>query len=196
MQWDERYSEAGYAYGTEPNDFLRSVEDQIPRARVLSVAEGEGRNAVYLATRGCTVTAVDSSAVGLAKAEQLAADQQVSITLVEADLNDFDPGDEKWDAVISIFCHLPHKQRAGLYRKLVRALKPGGVLVLEAYIPKQLQFATGGPPSADLMPTLAMLRDELEGLSLEHARELEREVIEGKHHFGHAAVVQVFARKP
>jgi len=196
MQWDERYSEPGYAYGTEPNDYLRSVQSRVPRMQVLSVAEGEGRNAVYLATKGCQVTAVDASSVGLSKAEQLAAEHQVSITPVVSDLNEYDPGEEKWDAVISIFCHLPHTQRARMYQKLVRSLKSGGVLVLEAYIPRQLEFATGGPPSAELMPTLDMLREELQGLVFEQAQELEREVVEGTHHFGHAAVVQVFARKP
>lgn len=195
MEWDERYSEPGYAYGTEPNDYLVSVCGSIPDGKVLSLAEGEGRNAVYLAEQGFAVTAIDSSRVGLEKANDLARDRGTSIETRVMDLAGFDPGFEQWDAVVSIFCHLPHAQRRVLYKKIVPSLKPGGVLVLEAYIPKQLEFATGGPPVAEMMPTLDMLRQELQGLSFEVAHEIERDVIEGKYHHGRAAVVQILARK-
>jgi len=193
--WDERYSEEGFAYGTEPNDFLVTVADQIPGKRVLSVAEGEGRNAVFLARRGFDVTAVDSSRVGLEKARQLAAEQGLQLETIVADLSAYDPGIEQWDAVVSIFCHLPAPLRKQLHKKIVAALKTGGILALEAYHPRQLEFDTGGPKSAELMPTLDDLHSELAGLRFIIGREIEREVIEGKYHFGQAAVIQVLAVK-
>ena len=195
MQWDERYSEPGYAYGTQPNDFLVAMAARIPPGKVLSLAEGEGRNAVFLAQQGCQVTAVDASLVGLRKAQALAQEKELAIQTVHTDLNEYEPGVEQWDAIVSICCHLPTPQRAALHRKVVAALKPGGVLVLEAYIPRQLQFATGGPPTAELMVTLDALREELQGLRLELAQELERDVCEGKYHHGRGAVVQVLASK-
>jgi SAM-dependent methyltransferase len=195
MQWDERYSEPGYAYGTEPNDYLVDMAKDIPQGKVLSLAEGEGRNAIFLAQLGCDVTAVDSSAVGMHKAQELAYDKNLAIQTVVMDLKDYDPGIEQWDAVVSIFCHMPPVQRAELHHRVIRALKPGGVFILEAYIPRQLEFATGGPGAAELMMSLASLQQELQGLELEVAHEIERDVHEGKYHHGRAAVVQILARK-
>jgi len=195
MQWDERYSEPGYAYGTEPNDYLVEMAGLLPPGKLLSVAEGEGRNAAYLAQLGHDVTAVDSSRVGMQKAEELAQSRKLAIQTIVADLNEYQPGIEQWDAIVSIFCHLPVAQRSVLHQKLVAALKPGGVLLLEAYTPRQLQFGTGGPGSADLMMTLEALQTELAGLQLEVAQEIDREVNEGQYHHGQAAVVQILARK-
>lgn len=194
--WDARYSGAEYVYGTAPNDFLVSVAAQIPKGRVLSLAEGEGRNAVYLAGLGYEVLAIDSSAVGLGKARRLAEERGVAIETRVADLAEFAIEAERWDAVVSIFCHLPSAVRADLHRKVVAGLRPGGVLVLEAYTPAQLKLKTGGPPSEDLLMTLSALRRELQGLRFIHAQELERDVIEGTHHTGRGAVVQVVAIKP
>lgn len=195
MQWDERYSEPGYAYGTEPNDYLVEMAGLLPPGKLLSVAEGEGRNAAYLAQLGHDVTAVDSSHVGMQKAEELAQSRKLAIQTIVADLNEYQPGIEQWDAIVSIFCHLPVAQRSVLHQKLVAALKPGGIMLLEAYTPRQLQFGTGGPGSADLMMTLEALQIELAGLQLEIAQEIDREVNEGQYHHGQAAVVQIFARK-
>lgn len=195
MDWDERYSEAGFAYGESPNDYLVSVTQEVTGKQVLSLAEGEGRNAVYLAKQGYEVTAVDSSGIGLEKAQALAQKSQVNIKTVVADLADFMPGIEQWDAVVSIFCHLPTTIREQLHKKVIAALRPGGVLILEAYRPQQLEFATGGPGDAGLMMTLEQLEKELHGLTFEIAHEIERDVIEGKYHHGRAAVVQILARK-
>lgn len=155
--WDERYSQAEYVYGKNPNDFLVAVVEQIPQGRVLCLAEGEGRNAVYLAQQGCQVTAVDASAVGLEKARKLAAERSVEIETIVADLSDFSIQPNAWDAIVSIFCHLPPIVRAKVHRQVVAGLRPRGVFVLEAYTPRQLDFKTGGPPQADLMMTLATL---------------------------------------
>jgi len=193
--WNERYSEPGYAFGETPNDFLVSVADRIPSGKILSIGEGEGRNAVFLASRGYQVSAVDASAVGLQKAHELAEKNKVEISTEVMDLADFDPGKNQWQGVVSIFCHIPIDIRHSLYRRLIDSLVPGGVFVLESYTPDQLKFATGGPPTADLMMTVDALREELSGLQLEIAHEIERDVIEGRYHHGRAAVVQTLGFK-
>jgi glycine/D-amino acid oxidase-like deaminating enzyme len=162
---------------------------------VLCVAEGEGRNAVYLAQAGCEVVAIDASRVGLDKAARLARQCGVHIDTVVADLADFAIQPHSWDAVVSIFCHLAPQLRKALHRRVVTGLRRGGVLVLEAYRPEQIRYATGGPAKADMMPSLAELRDELEGLEFQHAVEIVRDVSEGKYHTGKGAVVQVVAVK-
>jgi len=193
--WDKRFSEPGYAYGTEPNGFLASVADQIPQGKVLCLAEGEGRNAVYLAGLGYDVTAVDTSTVGLAKAEALAKDRGVTIDVVNADLADYpiDPG--VWQGIVSIFCHQPPIVRAALHERCLRGLAPGGVFVLEGFTPRQLELGTGGPKSRELLMELEIIRQELPGLRLEIGREIERDVVEGTYHKGTAAVVQILAVK-
>ena len=194
--WDERYDCEDYLYGTAPNDFLVSMHDQLPVGRTLCVAEGEGRNAVWLAEQGHRVVAVDASRVGLAKARNLARERGVSIETVVAELGNFALPAESFDLVVSIFAHLPGSARRKLHRNIVQALRPGGMLLLEAYTPEQLRFGTGGPPDLDKLMPLAALRSELEGLHFNHALECEREIIEGKLHTGVGAVVQVVATRP
>lgn len=195
-QWDDRYGGGEYVYGTAPNDFLAEMAERIPRGRVLCLAEGQGRNAVFLSRLGYDVTGVDSSAVGLEMAQRLAADRGVRIETLVADLAQFDPGVAVWDGIVSIFCHLPAPLRSEVMRKVVRALRPGGVLILEAYTPDQLRFETGGPRSLDLLASLADLKSDLAGLRFDHAVEIERDVVEGKLHKGRAAVVQIVAVRP
>lgn len=196
MDWDERYSEPGFVYGTAPNEFLLSVVDRIPKGRVLSLAEGEGRNGVYLASRGYEVTGVDGSAVGLGKARELATQRGVSLATIHADLGAFAIAPEQWDGIIAIYCHLPPAIRAPLHRAAVRGLKPGGVFVLEAYSKEQLAYGTGGPPSLDMLMSLDELKEELAGLEFVHAVRLERDVREGSSHTGLASVVQILGVKP
>ena len=193
--WDERYSAAGYAYGTTPNEFLEQYFDRIPKGRVLSLAEGEGRNAVFLAQQGYTVTAVDGSSVGLSKARTLAAANNVVVDLIHADLADYDLGENQWDGIVSIFCPLPSLLRRQIYKKVELALKRNGVFLLEAYRPEQLQYGTGGGTSVDVMQTKNSLSVELAGLKFEHLVELERDVREGTYHTGIGAVVQAIAVK-
>lgn len=194
--WDERYDTADFVYGREPNAFLAEVSGMIPPGDVLCLAEGEGRNAVFLARQGHRVVAVDSSSVGLAKAARLAEESGVRIETVTADLAEFAIEPEKWDAIVSIFCHLPPQLRLALHRKAVVGLRPGGLFILEAYTPAQLALRTGGPPSEEMMMTLAGLREELVGLEFLQGREMERNVVEGRLHTGRGAVVQLVARKP
>jgi SAM-dependent methyltransferase len=194
--WDERYAEPALTYGAEPNDFLREMAPRLPGGPVLGLGEGQGRNAVFLAGLGHAVTAVDQSEVGLARARELAASRGVAIATVTADLADFDPGPGPWSGIISIFCHVPSSIRCQLYPRCAEVLAPGGALILESYTPDQPAFGTGGPKEADLLCTLAELRDLLPGLVLEVGREIVREIHEGAYHHGPGAVVQVVARKP
>jgi 2-polyprenyl-3-methyl-5-hydroxy-6-metoxy-1,4-benzoquinol methylase len=193
--WDEKYSAPDYIYGTKPNEFLSQNFNLLPKGNILCLAEGEGRNAVFLAKQGYSVTAVDGSAIGLKKAQRLADDNNVSIEFIHADLADYELGEEKWDGIVSIFCHLPVNIRQTLHQKVVTSLKQNGVMLLEAYTPEQLKHGTGGPPTADLTMTTAQLTEELKGLQFSLIQELEREVVEGTHHTGTGAVIQVIALK-
>jgi SAM-dependent methyltransferase len=194
--WDERYRQHGYAFGTEPNDFLRDVSGAIPRGAVLCIGEGPGRNAVFLAGLGLDVTAMDQSAVAMERARELAAARGVSIATEVADLGGYRIAPGAWDGIVSIFVHMPPDLRRRVHRQVVAGLRPGGVFVLEAYTPAQIGQRTGGPSTPGLLVPLADLAADLEGLTLEIGREVERDVIEGALHTGRAAVVQILARRP
>ena len=196
MNWNERYREPGFAYGTAPNEFLISVVDRIPQGKILSLAEGEGRNAVYLASLGYQVTGVDGSEVGLRKAVELATERGVAITTIQADLGEFEIEPEQWDGIIACYCHVPSAIRIPLHRAAVRGLKPGGVFVLEAFSKEQLAYDTGGPKSLDMLMSLDDLKRELAGLEIIHAVKMERDIREGRGHTGLSSVVQILAVKP
>lgn len=193
--WDQRFRESGYAYGTEPNDFLRASVAKLPPGDALCLAEGGGRNAVHLALKGHRVTAQDLSPVGLEKAQQLAQDQGVNLTCVRGDLREFKPEPESVDLVVAIWMHLEPELRALVNRRAVRALRPGGHLILEAYTPEQLRHGTGGPPNPELLITAQQLQNELQGLTWLELQETERRIEEGPLHQGQSAVVQAFGQK-
>ncbi len=193
--WEERYATDEYVYGREPNDFLRAEAHRIPKGRVLCLAEGEGRNAVFLAGLGHDVTAVDASTAGLRKAERLAREQNVSITTVHADLTTYEPEWDTFSGVVAIFAHLPVVTRRRVHGWIPKALRVGGVFLLEAYSPAQLAFDTGGPRDVHLLMTLEGLREELAPLTIDVGRELEREIHEGIFHGGRSATVQIAARR-
>lgn len=193
--WNARYARDGFVYGTEPNDLVASVAAQIPPGPVLCLAEGEGRNAVFLAARGHAVTAVDQSEVALGKAQKLAAKRGVTIETVVADLAAYRIAPGAWAGIVSIWAHLPPPLRRNVHAQAAAGLRPGGVIILEAYTPAQLAYDTGGPRSVELLMTAAQLRGELTGLEFEILREIERDVIEGGGHTGRGAVVQVLARR-
>ena len=194
--WDQRFSQRVYVYGTCPNDFLRDAIANKPKGKVLCLADGEGRNGVYLAQQGHEVTSVDISSAGLQKARDLANKRGVSIQTIVADLHIFDMGQNQWDAIVSIFCHLPTPTRLAVHKRVIKGLKPGGLFLLEAYTPAQIALGTGGPRAEDLLMTLSDLQAELCGMELVHACELERDIHEGILHNGRSSVVQVIARKP
>lgn len=194
--WNDRYEGDDYFFGTAPNDFLKSVAGEIPSdAKVLCLADGEGRNGVYLAQLDHQVTSVDMSSVGLEKAEKLAAANNISIKTIQADLSEYDLGEAQWDSVVSIFFHIPPKLQQIIYPRIIRSLKPGGLLILESYTPEQLKFGTGGPPVAELMLTFGLAQSAFGEMEFLHAEELERDVVEGAGHTGQAAVLQLLARK-
>ncbi|MFZ2727588.1 MAG: class I SAM-dependent methyltransferase [Methylococcaceae bacterium] len=193
--WDERYNTEDYVYGTTPNNFLQENINKLPKGRILSLAEGEGRNAVFLAKQGYNVTAVDSSIIGLNKAQQLAQANNVTINCIHADLAEFTMIENQWDAIISIFCPLPSHIRKELYKKVTQGLNRGGVFLLEAYTPKQVNYETGGGKNPDTMQTKKSLSDELAQLDFLHLIELERDIKEGIYHTGIGAVVQAIAIK-
>lgn len=194
--WDQRYNNETYAYGTEPNDFLLAMYNKLPTGKVLCLAEGEGRNAVWLAEKGLEVTAVDSSEVGLQKAKKLAKTRGVKINTVHADLADFKIKPNHWDVIVSIFCHIPSDLRHVVHNQCVKGLRTGGMVLLEAYTPLQLSYKTGGPLSVDLMMNVQLLSTEFSGLKFIHLQEHVRKVHEGEFHKGTGAVVQVLAIKP
>ena len=195
QMWEERYGAEEFVFGTEPNDFLRENAAALRRGNVLCVAEGEGRNAVFLAGEGFAVSSVDLTEAGVAKTLRLATERGVAVDALVGDLTEFDLGDARWDSIVSIFAHTPPSLRIDLHRRVVDALVPGGIFLLEAYTPAQVGRGTGGPQAPELTMTAKGLRVELEPLEFLRIEELERDVIEGPGHTGVGAVVQVIARK-
>ena len=194
--WEQRYSVDTDIYGTEPNEFLRANVSQLPAGVALCLAEGEGRNAVFLAESGWEVHGVELTDAGVAKTRRLAEQRGVQVQATVGELAEYDIGTNRWDLVVSIFAHMPPQVRRDLHPRVVAALNPGGMLLLEAYTPDQIGRGTGGPASADMTMTIELLRDELAGLDFIHAEELARDIVEGAGHSGVGAVVQVIARKP
>lgn len=195
--WNQRYGKDEFAYGTAPNDFLVEFAHQLPpRGRVLCLADGEGRNGVWLAQQGHAVTSVDIAAEGMAKATRLAKDKCVMLDTRVADLADFEFGTQAWDGIVSIFMHLPPKLRREVFARGVAALRPGGVVLFEAYAKGQLGRGTGGPPEIDLLVDLDEVRQEFPGCRILHAFCGLREVREGRHHSGTGEVVQLVVQKP
>ena len=195
-RWEARYSGTDdFVYGTEPNDFLREAAVGIPAGDALSIADGEGRNGVYLATLGHRVTSVDLAQAGMTKAQKLAASQGVEITTQAVDLADFDLGENRWDIIVSIWAHTPPNVRRRIHAAAASALRPGGHFILEAYTPDQIGLGSDGPKTAEIAMTLDGLRSELAGLEIEHGIEMLRVIDEGSGHNGEGAVVQVIARR-
>lgn len=194
--WNQRYAADEFAYGTEPNDFLVSVAGQFAAGgRLLCLADGEGRNGVWLARQGFAVTSVDIAQRGLDKAARMAAQHGVALRTQAADLGGFDLGLAAWDGIVSIFVHLPPRVRRDLHARCVAGLKPGGLMVFEAYGAGQLGRGTGGPPDANLLPALADIEQEFAGCRILHRFAGLREVREGRHHNGVGEVVQLVVQK-
>ena len=194
--WDERFSREEYVYGTSPNRWLEAQAGRIaPGGRVLCLGEGEGRNAVWLAGRGLAVEAVDASAVGLEKARRLAVARGVAVATVLADLADHVPPADAYDAVALTFVHLPPALRAAVHARAAAALRPGGLLVIEAFTPAQLAHSSGGPKAPELLYTADLLRGDFPTLEWDPLLEVEVELDEGPLHSGRAAVVRGCGRR-
>jgi SAM-dependent methyltransferase len=195
--WNPRFAKPEYLYGTQANDFLREQAGMLRAAsQILSLGEGEGRNAVYLAMAGHCVSALDISEEGLKKVAALAREHQVTIQPILADLEFYDIQPQRWDAIVSSFCHLHSSYRPRVMKQIVDGLAPGGWLFMEAYTPRQLELGTGGPKEIQLLCEPDELQSELNGLEFIRCLETQRPVIEGKLHTGMASVLQIVARKP
>lgn len=190
--WDEEFAKPGYRYGTEPNGFVVEMETRLPRgARVIAAGDGEGRNGVWLATQGHHVLALDASPVGLAKARALAETRGVAIETAVVDLSTYDPAPASADAVVLIYVHMPPAIRRAAHRNLVRALKPGGLVILEAFHLAQLGRTSGGPKDPAMLFDLALLKEDF-GPDIRVIQSFEGDVDldEGRGHIGRGAVVR------
>ena len=195
--WNQRFAAEGFLFGTAPNEWLREhAEVWKPGDRVLCVADGEGRNSVWLAGRGLRVDAFDIADVGVAKARRLAEDHGVAVHYEVADCDGFDWPQEAYDGVAAIFVQFadpPMRER--LFGRIVKTLKRGGTLVLQGYTPRQLEYRTGGPPLASHLYTEAMLRAAFADLEILTLREYDADVSEGSGHSGRSALIGLVGRR-
>lgn len=194
--WDSRYAKKGFAYGTQPNVYLSNNAELFKEgAKVLVLGDGEGRNGVWLAEQGCQVTSVDSSKVGVEKAQKLAAEKGVKINAILADLNEWDWPESEYDFVVIIYVHFPPGVRVLLHDKVVSAMKTGGQLIMESFTTEQLNYSSGGPPVQEMLYTAKMMQDDFKLLEIQELVECITELNEGEYHSGEAAVVRLRARK-
>lgn len=195
--WDERYSGDEYFYGTEPNAFLVSQQARLkPGMKCLAVADGEGRNGVWLAQQGLDVLSVDASPVAQAKAQRLAQQRGVQMRFAQVDLMTWDGAGETFDVVVAIFIQFVGTDlRPQQFANLKRFLKPSGLLLLQGYTPRQLDYKTGGPSQVENLYTEAMLREAFADMDILHLAEHDDIIHEGSGHSGMSALIDLVARK-
>jgi SAM-dependent methyltransferase len=195
--WDDRYATPDYIFGTEPADFLCRHAGLIPHgSRILCLAEGEGRNAAYLAGLGHHVTGLDQSAVGLAKAARLAQTRGVTVTLRQGDVMAWDGSDGPWDAVIAIFIHFVVPERSALARACARGIAPGGLFLYHGYGPGQIGMGTGGPKDPAMLADAATIAACFQDWQAVVLRDHVATLSEGTRHVGTSALVDVILRAP
>lgn len=196
--WDQRYAIDDYLFGTEPAAFLSTHADRIPDgASTLMVADGEGRNSVYLAERGLDVTSMDVSPVGAEKAKALAARRGVSVDYRVADLLEWTWESEAYDAVVAGFIQfLGPEERPAVFEGMQQTLRPGGTLLVHGYRPEQLAYGTGGPPIAENMYTEELLARSFADLDIEVLHTYDATITEGTGHDGMSALIDLVATKP
>jgi len=195
--WDERYAGGEYFFGTRPNAFMVSQHHLLkPGMSCLAVADGEGRNGVWLVEQGLKVLSVDSSAVAASKADTLAEQRGVKLDFEVADLLNWSWAENRYDVVVAIFIQFATPaQRAQLFADMKKCLKPGGLLLLQGYTPKQLEFKTGGPSNRDNLYSAADLQHDFAAMEILQLREHEMAISEGPGHSGMSALVDLVARK-
>lgn len=198
--WDQRYDRDDYLFGTEPAEFLKTHKGLLEQSQgktALSVADGEGRNSVYLAQHGLHVTAMDASPVGMDKARKLAAENNVTIDFQLADLRQWDWGAQQYDMVVAIFIQFADPAfRTEIFDGMKRALKPGGTILLHGYTPKQIDYKTGGPGVLENLYTEDMLRDAFGDMQINQITAYDKEIHEGPGHSGMSALIDLIATKP
>ncbi|MDP2144610.1 MAG: class I SAM-dependent methyltransferase [Gallionella sp.] len=195
--WNERYAGEHYHFGTEPNAFLVSQRHLLkPGMSCLAVADGEGRNGVWLAEQGLDVLSVDSSPVALEKAKRLAAERGATLTFELADLLNWEWPENRYDVVAAIFIQFVGPElRAQMFEGLKRSLKPGGLLLLQGYTPRQHEYRTGGPSQVENLYTEVMLREAFSDMEILHLVEHDSMLNEGSGHCGTSALIDLIARK-
>lgn len=195
--WDERYAGDEYFYGRKPNDFLVAQRGLLtPGLSCLAVADGEGRNGIWLAEQGLRVHCIDSSSEAQRKAKLLAREKNVQPDFEQADLLEWHWGENRFDIVAAIFIQFANpEQRALLFANIQRCLKPGGLLLLQGYTPRQLEYRTGGPSQLENLYTEAMLRTAFSDMEILQLREHDSHIEEGSGHKGMSALIDLVARK-
>lgn len=195
--WDERYAGEEYHFGTDPNAFLVSQQSLLKRGMsCLAVADGEGRNGVWLAEHGLDVLSVDSSPVAQEKARKLAQQRGVTVEFEQVDLMQWTWGENRFDMVAAIFIQFASPDlREQMFAHIKRCLKPGGLLLLQGYTPRQLHYRTGGPSLAENLYTEALLRNAFDDMEILHLREHDDIISEGSGHSGMSALIDLVARK-
>lgn len=191
--WNERFSRPGYIYGTEPNDFFKQEIQKLTPGKLLLPAEGEGRNAVYAATRGWDVTAFDPSDAGKTKAMHLAAEKGVTFQYLLADFDSVELPKQSFDVLALIYAHTYDWQT--VYPNLIKSLKPGGIIIIEVFNKSQIKNTSGGPKDPEMLPTAPLLEKALAGLSSLKVWEEQIILSEGENHQGLADVVRCVAQK-
>lgn len=196
-RWNDRFAKEGYVFGTEPNEWLRQHAAIWKKgSRILCVADGEGRNSVWLAKQGHQVDAFDISEVGIAKAKRLAEDNQVHVDFTLADCDGFSWQEDHYDGVAAIFVQFADPAlREKLFNNMVRSLKPGGSVLVLGYTPKQLEYGTGGPSVLSHLYTPQLLQDAFGSLAIQTLDEHETELAEGDGHKGKSAVIGLVASR-
>jgi cyclopropane fatty-acyl-phospholipid synthase-like methyltransferase len=194
--WDERFSQAEPVYGLVPNGFLQAEVTRLtPGMKVFVPADGYGRNGVWLAQQGFQVHTVDLSAVGVERARKAAQAAGVEMTMEAADLAAWNWPVAEYDAVASIFLHVPPEPRAKIHKSMLGALKPGGIIIFQAFSPAQLRYTSGGPKQVDLLYSAETLREDFRGAEVLLLEEKEVVLNEGRMHSGPGRVVQAIFRK-
>jgi len=193
--WNERYASELYAYGTSPNQFFKENIEKLNPGKILFPAEGEGRNAVFAAKLGWSVSAFDLSSEGKRKADLLAAENKVEIDYKIAGFADISFETGQFDCIVLIFAHIPPIKRAEFHRKMISFLKPGGILILEGFSKKQIQFNSGGPRDLQMLFSEKELQTDFKLLSHLEISETETILNEGPFHQGKAAVIRVLGKK-
>ena len=194
--WDERFSQAESVYGEEPNAYVKEKAVHLkPGMKVFVPADGYGRNGVWLAKQGLQVQTVDLSPVGVERARKAAQAAGVDLKTEVADLANWNWPVDEYDAVVSIFFHMPPEARGAIHAAMLRALKPGGIIILQAFTPDQLRYTSGGPKQVDMLCTAELLRKDFAGAEALQLKEKEVQLNEGHMHSGPASVVQAVFRK-
>ena len=196
--WNERFNKAEFIFGKEPNDYLveQTLKYLKPCQKVLCIADGEGRNGVWLAKQGMQVIGFDASDIALAKAKQFAKENQVKVEYTFSDTDSFAWQANTYDAVIGIFIQFADPaMRERIFKQTYETLKPGGIFILQGYTPKQLEYKTGGPSLIEHLYTEELIRDLAKEFQVLELVSYEKELSEGPRHTGMSAILGLVAKK-